>query len=404
MNTTVGATTATTHVKVNYNNEFRRFALETLSFAQLESTLRVLYSLDDSVQLKVKFQDDENDWVLLSSDEELSYAVEFGLPLRLSFQVIEVQTPPPTSNIPSSAEIPTVFPAAKMSDVYSSPATSFYPPAGESTVPVRGGRGRGRGRVGGNVTMQDRLNAKTSRLSERIEALEARLAENPTLPSERQRVLRWRLSQLQSKLSAVQEKKSSLDMSVSSSNATATTPNLNTVPTPSVDTADNATEELRGFGFARRGHGPHGHGPHGHEHSPGPHGHGRGRGRGGFRGPRGGRGALKFVSESNHPDIVNARDAFTKFRQCKIDLKVARKSGNPQAIESCEAAFKAAQNNRKESLGNILGDQRAHKRECAQNLRFAQKSGNEEQIKTCEAALAQAITELKQAKADILNF
>ncbi len=50
---------AALHVKVAYNGEYRRFALQTYSFEHLEQTLRSLYNLESGLPIKVKFQDDE---------------------------------------------------------------------------------------------------------------------------------------------------------------------------------------------------------------------------------------------------------------------------------------------------------------------------------------------------------
>eukprot|EP01127_Copromyxa_protea_P022385 TRINITY_DN79_c0_g1_i2.p1 TRINITY_DN79_c0_g1~~TRINITY_DN79_c0_g1_i2.p1 ORF type:complete len:363 (-),score=64.21 TRINITY_DN79_c0_g1_i2:56-1144(-) len=71
------------HIKVAFNNEFRRFTLRTIQFSQLEANLRSLFSLGDT-PFQVQFQDDEDDWILLSSDQELQHAVELtGNLLRL---------------------------------------------------------------------------------------------------------------------------------------------------------------------------------------------------------------------------------------------------------------------------------------------------------------------------------
>jgi len=80
------------HVKVEYNEEYRRFVVETLSFAHLDTTLRSLLNIDAAHPIKILFLDDEKDWVLITSDAELSYAVELSASLlRLSVKSVVQQ-------------------------------------------------------------------------------------------------------------------------------------------------------------------------------------------------------------------------------------------------------------------------------------------------------------------------
>jgi hypothetical protein len=160
------------HIKVAYENEFRRFLLTPVSFVQLESTLKTLFNLNAGI--RIKFQDDENDWVLLTTDQELSYATELsGSPLRLQ-----------VSLLPESA-----------------PAENACRRGG------KGCRGRGLGR-GGCKSPEEKLTAKSSRLADRIAQLEEKI-NSGQLTADRERVIRWRLLMLQDKLAAVKNKKES---------------------------------------------------------------------------------------------------------------------------------------------------------------------------------------------------
>jgi len=285
------------HIKVALDDEFRRFALQPpYTYEKLYLTLTDLFSIQD---FKIKFQDDENDWVLLSSDEELRYAVELaGSPLRLQVKAgSETKSASSCSATPSS----TVAPAS---------GTEQKEAASEQAEPRRWGRGRGRGGCRGgrgakaertNLTKEERLNTKSSRLTERIASLETKL-NSGQLNSERDRVLRWRLQKLKSKLEFIHATKQSLQEAIA-----------NGVDVNSPDF----------------------HGPHGHGH--GPHGHGHG-GRGGCHGK---------VS----PEI------WANFWDRKRDLELARASGNPEEIQVAEAAFKEAKQKKWEAIQAARGGQ-----------------------------------------------
>jgi hypothetical protein len=84
------------HCKVFYNNEFRRFPLSKgFSLVDLISKIKTLLSLDSD--FTIKYKDEEDDWITLSSDVEL----ETGLSLsnnnlfRLSVTVANVSTANP---------------------------------------------------------------------------------------------------------------------------------------------------------------------------------------------------------------------------------------------------------------------------------------------------------------------
>jgi len=180
MQTTTTNTDAIVHVKVAFQDEFRRFLLKPISFQHLDTTLRKLFNLEG--EFRVKFQDDENDWVLLATDQELLYAIELsGSPLRLQLKSVD------DAPLTASAE--------------------------SQSIPARVGRGRGRGGrdcKGARIPPEERLTRKTSRLTERIAELESKLNSNTKLTSDRERVFRWRLVKLQEKLDTIKAMKESL--------------------------------------------------------------------------------------------------------------------------------------------------------------------------------------------------
>ena len=292
-------TNAPVHVKVALENEFRRFLLNPISFDHLEKTLKTLFSLQS--EFRIKFQDDENDWVLITTDQELVYATELsGSPLRLQVKLLSSDTP------------------AK-ADAESLPATE----RGRG----RGCRGRGRGAGrGGLKSREERLSNKSSRLAERINQLEAKLS-SQKLTSERERVIRWRLSKLQEKLAFITAMKESMANSENfPAESTQTVPGqVAEVVTP------NEEEEEKTSGRGGR----------------------RGRGcRGGWRRamdeegsdqPRGCKGRRARIA----PELV------ANFRQCKANLHAARDSGNAEEIEKCLVAFKEAKQTKLEAMAAL---------------------------------------------------
>jgi len=159
---------APVHVKVALDNEFRRFLLSPTTFDNLYTKLKTLFNLQ--TDFRIKFQDDENDWVLIMTDQELVYATELsGSPLRLQVQTVDAEPNP----------LPTTQ-------------------CGRGKF-GRGCRG-GRGGKGGKAR-EERLLQKSSRLTERIGQLEAKLQSNNKLTSERERILRWKNHPVTGKIS-----------------------------------------------------------------------------------------------------------------------------------------------------------------------------------------------------------
>jgi hypothetical protein len=90
------------HCKVFYNNEFRRFPLtKGFSLVDLISKIKTLLNLD--TDFTIKYKDEEDDWITISSDVEL----ETGLSLsnsnlfRLTVTVANVSTAIPNPENPS---------------------------------------------------------------------------------------------------------------------------------------------------------------------------------------------------------------------------------------------------------------------------------------------------------------
>jgi len=295
------------HVKVAHDNEWRRFLLNPITFDNLQTTLKTLFALE--TEFRIKFQDDEKDWVLLTTDQELVYATELSdTLLRLSVQVKLPETPKPADTC--------------------IPSVGFH--HGGKFRGCRGGRGRGAGRCGGLKSPEERLTMKSSRLTELINQLEAKINSNQ-FPSDRERVLRWRLTKLQEKLVFVQAMKESL---------------ANAPQTPETTTASDASpvsdatpgEEQRPFCKGGR----------------------CGRGRGGWR-------RAMMEDGTDHPVRERkcerkgerkchglhsrlAPEVIANFRQCKSTLRAAREGGNPEEIQAAMEAFQAAKAAKFEAL------------------------------------------------------
>jgi len=280
MQTQQTITKSPVHVKVAYDNEFRRFLLSPITFENLQTTLKTLFTLE--TEFRIKFQDDENDWVLLTTDQELVYATELsGSLLRLQVKLLSPETP----------------------------KGSEYVPTGRG----RGcrGRGRGAGRCG-LKSPEERLSMKSSRLTERINHLETKINSNK-FSSERERVLRWRLTKLQEKLVFVQEMKESLATNME-------TPETAAVTETGPVSADVTPSEDQEKPFCKGGR------------------CGRG-GRGGWR-------RAKMEDGSDRP-VRRARarvapEIIANFRQCKATLHAAREAGNAEDIQAALEAFQAA--------------------------------------------------------------
>jgi len=279
-------TTSPVHVKVAHNNEFRRFLLTTPSFENLKNTLKISFSLE--AEFTISFKDDENDWVLLTTDEELEYAIELsGSPLRL--QVVLNSSKPKVEN----------------------------------RVTARG-RGRGcrgqgfRGRdkavAGKGLKRKEKVSQKASRLSERIDMLETKL-NSKKFTSERETVIRRKLAQLQANLAIVKATGDSLPNSDTPQEPVAS---ALSEPVPTDETpVEPETPQRRG----------------------GPRMRGRGCGRmGGSDRPK------RPYKGQVAPEIIE------NFRQCRARLQEARASGNAEELEASLAAFQVSRSAKREAL------------------------------------------------------
>jgi len=297
----------TVHIKAQHNDEFRRFSLSTITFESLESMLLKLFNIPSAI--KVKFLDDENDWILISSDVELQHAVEISTsPIRIQVTLLGATQE-------KKGEVPEV--------------------SGEQQFCFqrRGcGKGMGRGGCGRGpmVSKEERLAFKTTRITGRIAALEAVLLE-PSLTSDRERAVTWRLEHLKSKLEKINAMKSTLTTELQS----------------------EKTEEEEPRRHCRRGHG-HGFGPC-HEGEIGhvpcgdapAWGHG-GRGRGG----KCRRARFEHGEAEGHPChgkwAAVPEETWAKFHECKQNLWVARRSGDAEAIKVAQEAFLLVKKEKKE--------------------------------------------------------
>jgi len=168
--------------------------------------------------------------------------------------------------------------------------------------------------VGSNLkTAKRSFCKKSSRLSARIEQLEAKL--NNQLPSERERIIRYKISVLQEKLATVKALHDSLPTGEAVQSETLP------VTEPGIENATPKQEEQQLSPPMRGCH------------------------RGGFRG--GWRRAMMDQEGCDQPvrKCCKARIApeiIANFRQCKANLQAARESGNAEEINSCLETFRAA--------------------------------------------------------------
>jgi len=80
------------HIKATCENENRRFCIAEAKFDSLKKLISNLFSLANGADFTVKYKDDENDLVTISSDEELAFAVNL-FPTDILRIVVEVPKP-----------------------------------------------------------------------------------------------------------------------------------------------------------------------------------------------------------------------------------------------------------------------------------------------------------------------
>jgi hypothetical protein len=62
------------HVKTYYQHDIRRFKEDSPNFQKLKDSLSRLYKIPAQIQLQLSYLDNENDWVTIAEDRDLSYA------------------------------------------------------------------------------------------------------------------------------------------------------------------------------------------------------------------------------------------------------------------------------------------------------------------------------------------
>lgn len=238
------------HVKIQCENEFRRFVLNEVNYQSLAGMIRTLLGLSPETTFKMSYLDDEGDWVLLTTDCELEYACTLSKsPLKIS---VKICTPAPVAHCCAKTVCSADEATPSVTDV-------------EKPWRMRGGRGRGGcrgGRMAKGEGCAERFDSKIARLTERHAVLTAKLIEGD-LSEERARALEWRLSHLQNKIDTWKVKKQQLsDASAVPKEDHHTTAHDDVdvpVPAPAED-ANAATDEPQHphcFGRGRGGRGCH---------------------------------------------------------------------------------------------------------------------------------------------------
>jgi len=76
-------------VKFTYNEEIRRFTMKsTTSLDDMICIIRYLIGVSDDTPLKLKYLDDENEWVVMEKDIEFAYALTItGNPVKLTVEL-----------------------------------------------------------------------------------------------------------------------------------------------------------------------------------------------------------------------------------------------------------------------------------------------------------------------------
>lgn len=345
-------------VKATHNTELRRFALERPSFSLLEQYLYNIFSLN-GLPLSITFQQDgEGQARIISSDQELISAVQLatGSPLRLSVELASERKEENLHFVPQADQQHLLQEREVKFEEYK----EVEIPAG----PQRG-KGRGRGKIVSIEARQVRVEVNRERLIGRIQEFEKRL-ENPSLPAERQEIIRSKLVKLRQNLDAANEKATKLTQ---------------------LKTAAPVGEKSSGNRGCGRGRGRRGNGL--------GNGVGNGRGRGKVqRAPK----VQPFSAESGVTEDKSVTAAIVNFHQCKADLKEARKSGDPEALARAQESLKQAKLARREKMAQLVGPQRAHYRHCVGKFKEAKKNSDEDLEKEAHNDLLKAINDLKISK------
>lgn len=105
---------STLAIKVKYGDQLRRFNLKSNSFAEFSQDIRSVFQLEPNLPLIVKYLDDEGDEIIMSSDAELTCAVDMlpataGRCLKVFVQCIQQQQLLPGS-FPTAPVQPMFYP------------------------------------------------------------------------------------------------------------------------------------------------------------------------------------------------------------------------------------------------------------------------------------------------------
>jgi len=293
------------HIKVQCENEFRRFVLSEVTYSSLAGIIQGLLGFPSDAVFKLSYLDDESDWVLFATDSELQYAVTLSKsPLKILVKLCSA-----------------------------APATPAFVPTREGCLredkPWKGRGGRRGGRGGcQRGEWNERIDAKIARLTERHAFLTAKMIESD-LPEEKARGLEWRISHLQNKIDSLKMKKQQLaDVCAESKQEHQTeAPVQETVHDATTPPPCHATAEDEGFHHC--------------------HGRRGGRGRWGEGGGRWGahHGAHHGAGGCHSPDDV---------REKKCGAAVAFACNTPEgkaAFDRCVAAKEAVMTARREKAG-----------------------------------------------------
>jgi len=305
----------------------RRFTFSDEKFIELEKVIRTIYSVPTDVLIKVQFMDDENDWVVISSDCELQHALQLvsGL-LRLTI----------TDASPTLAPVN----VSEQPDVCQHPRRNWQ----EENA----------------MTRQERLNLKSNRLSLRIQQIEAQL-KSDEISSPRARALHFKLLRIQEKLAYTKSRQENPDLPE------------NHVP-------------HHGRGRCGRGRGRcggRGRGRGGNECGS------LLWGRGSIRDSQITE-ETPFTGNSD-PNVADDWDLKFRVKDCKLRLKLARDSGKTEEIEKCRKEWMEAKRLRREARSGQKDSEvcgahtakdlhKSHLRDLKMKIKTARHSGNTEEV------------------------
>jgi len=102
-------------LKISFENDIRRASLQPeqevennvskVSFQRLKDTIRSMYvSLRNSVTFEIRYQDEEGDWITLSSDEELCEAVSIHISQSKPVLRLKISHHAPLTEVPNKKE------------------------------------------------------------------------------------------------------------------------------------------------------------------------------------------------------------------------------------------------------------------------------------------------------------